>query len=118
MPNNFKKMSKVEFTYEMRDQLGDLSDQLNKIGSNCKWYEELKPIAQPIIDSQFSFNNIIPEDVEENEYNKAIKDLSKLKDLFSAKNIRTIYGRFYFRFNALVQARALCLFLSGLSMSL
>ena len=34
------------------------------------------------------------------------------------KNIRTIYGRFYFRFNALVQARALCLFLSGLSMSL
>lgn len=34
------------------------------------------------------------------------------------RNIRTIYGRFYFRFNALVQARALCLFLSGLSMSL
>ena len=88
MPNNFKKMSKVQFTYEMRDQLGDLSDQLNKIGSNCKWYEELKPIAQPIIDSQFSFNNIIPDDVEENEYNKAIKDLSKLKDLFSAKNFR------------------------------
>ena len=47
-----------------------------------------------------------------------IDEAHEFKNLFVATNIRTIYGRFYFRFNALVQARALCLFLSGLSMSL
>ena len=47
-----------------------------------------------------------------------VDEAHEFKNLFVATNIRTIYGRFYFRFNALVQARALCLFLSGLSMSL
>ena len=47
-----------------------------------------------------------------------VDECHEYKNLFVSTNIRTIYGRFCFILFALVQARALCLFLSGLSMSL